>query len=190
MKINISEIKHINPRIQVLQNLEKNSIGAEIGVWKGDFSRRIINIVNPTKLFLIDPWKMSQEKVHENSSFGKNSKNNMDAIYLQVQNKFKEDIASGVVNIVRKKSTIALKDFPDNYFDWIYIDGDHSYKGCLADCLAAYDKVKVGGFICGDDYVFKGWWGDGVIKAFNELVYKKNAIVKFVSGTQIMIMKA
>ena len=36
--------------------------------------------------------------------------------------------------------------------DWIYIDGDHSYKAALSDLNAAWPVLKPGGVLCGDDY--------------------------------------
>lgn len=32
-------------------------IGCEIGVYKGDFSLKLLNNTNLSKLYLIDPWK-------------------------------------------------------------------------------------------------------------------------------------
>jgi hypothetical protein len=36
----------------LLEMLPKNSVGAEIGVWKGDFSDRILKALNPKQLHL------------------------------------------------------------------------------------------------------------------------------------------
>jgi predicted O-methyltransferase YrrM len=36
--------------------------------------------------------------------------------------------------------------------DLLFIDGDHSYDGCLRDFLAFYKWVRTGGLICFDDY--------------------------------------
>ena len=41
---------------------------------------------------------------------------------------------------------------PDDSCDFIYVDGDHSYAGCLADIKAYWPKVKVGGIMAGHDY--------------------------------------
>lgn len=37
-------------------------------------------------------------------------------------------------------------------FDYIYIDGDHTYGGCMADLQAAHPKLDKGGVIVCDDY--------------------------------------
>ena len=45
-----------------------------------------------------------------------------------------------------------ITSFPDNYFDFVYIDGDHSYEGSKSDLKNYYPKVKRGGVISGHDY--------------------------------------
>lgn len=51
-------------------------------------------------------------------------------------------------------SAEVLTTFPDGYYDWIYIDGDHSEAAVRADLELAWRKVRAGGIIAGDDY---GW---------------------------------
>jgi len=43
-------------RDQLLKKLPKNAICAEIGVYQGELSQRILNKTNPKKLVLIDAW--------------------------------------------------------------------------------------------------------------------------------------
>ena len=56
------------------------------------------------------------------------------------------------VNIVRGDSNPFLSYFNSNMFDFIYIDGDHSYKGSYYDMCEAKRLIKSNGIICGDDY--------------------------------------
>jgi hypothetical protein len=51
-----------SPRHQLLKLMPKNSICAEIGVWKGEFSKETIRIVRPRMLHLIDPWRYQPDK--------------------------------------------------------------------------------------------------------------------------------
>ena len=120
----------------LLEMMPKNSICAEIGVHRGDFSEKILELVQPRKLHLIDPW--SRE---------------LDArFYYSVRKRFKDRIDSGQVDIHRNKSQFVYQIFPDNYFDWIYVDGSHNYKSVRRDLDFYYPKVRPGGFITGDDY--------------------------------------
>ena len=43
------------PREFLLHSLPRNSVGAEIGVWRGEFSADIVRRVRPRRLHLIDP---------------------------------------------------------------------------------------------------------------------------------------
>ena len=53
---------------------------------------------------------------------------------------------------------------PSIPLDWIYIDGDHSYEGCLADLGGATTILKKDGLLLGDDFGNK----PGVEKAVKE----------------------
>jgi hypothetical protein len=56
--------------------------------------------------------------------------------------------------IIRKTSMGAVGDFEDNSIDFVYIDGNHSFKYVAEDICEWVKKVKVGGFICGHDYIY------------------------------------
>ena len=61
-----------------------------------------------------------------------------------------------------------LEQFPDEYFDWVYIDGNHLYEYVKEDLEVSLRKTKAGGLITGDDYTEGGWWEGGVKKAVDE----------------------
>jgi hypothetical protein len=70
-----------------------------------------------------------------------------------------------------------LENFPDNYFDWIYIDADHSYEGVKKDINKSKTKVKRDGLLVFNDYTP---WSVaelipyGVPKAVNEFCIANN----------------
>src|SRR2546430_9287984 len=43
-------------RAFLFKMLPRGSVGAEIGVWKGDFSKLLLRRVRPAELHLVDPW--------------------------------------------------------------------------------------------------------------------------------------
>ena len=74
-------------------------------------------------------------------------------------------------------STDVANDFSDNYFDWIYIDTDHSYTTTKAELEMYASKMKAGGIIAGHDYTMGNWKGlirYGVIEAVYEFCHKQN----------------
>lgn len=58
------------------------------------------------------------------------------------------------VTVIHDFSTKAevVGSFPDSYFDFVYIDGDHSYNGAKSDLRNYFSKVRRGGIIAGHDY--------------------------------------
>jgi predicted O-methyltransferase YrrM len=74
----------------------------------------------------------------------------------------------------RKTSDDAVNDFEDASFDFIFIDGIHTYEQVLKDCQNYYPKLRDGGLFCGHDMTNIA----GVGKAVTEFV---NSIGKKVS---------
>jgi hypothetical protein len=143
-------------REALLSRLPKGGCVAEIGVDRGDFSEMILHTTRPATLHLIDSW--DSERYHAGLQEG-------------VTGRFAGSIESGTVRIHRKYSTEAAPEFPDDYFDWIYIDSDHSYSLTREELQAYAPKVKLNGIIAGHDYSMGNWVDSvryGVIEAVHE----------------------
>ena len=169
----------------LLQAMPKHAICAEIGVWEGDFSQHILDRTQPAKLHLIDPWRYEQDITYKDSLYGGQiggSQAKLDKVYARVCKRFAPKIASQQVIIHRGDSHIVGEEFEDQYFDWVYIDGNHLYEFAIRDLHTYYRKVKVGGFITGDDYAEGGWWQGGVKKAVDEFV--SQGLVKLIQIDQ------
>ena len=142
----MGQIKIVQDRERLLDELPKDSICAEIGVLTGSFSTTILHRCNPKQLNLIDPWLHSQEIVFAN-------------IYNEVWNKIYEGLVESFkdlpsVVIHRGLSEDVLPTFTDNYFDWVYIDGNHQYEFAKQDFILSWQKTKPGGYVCGHDWNF------------------------------------
>jgi hypothetical protein len=160
-------------REQLLQAMPKHAVCAEIGVWEGDFSQRMLDHTQPRKLHLIDPWRYEQDIIYKDSLYGGpigGSQAKLDAVYARVCERFAPQIARGQVLVHRGDSQAVCEQFDDEYFDWIYIDGNHLYEFAIRDLRMYHAKVKAGGFLTGDDYSDGGWWHGGVKKAVDEFV--------------------
>ena len=128
-------------RQALLEIMPKGGICAEIGVWDGGFSEKILATTEPQTLHLIDPWLFQPD--FNNSAFGREAhRNKMDGKYLAVKEKFKGDER---VVIHRKMSDEALNGFGDASLDWLYLDGNHNYEVVSNDLKLALRKVKPNG---------------------------------------------
>lgn len=162
-----------------LKKIKQNDVCAEIGVWQGEFSDLILSM-NPLKLFLIDPWQHQDYKGRLYNA----PQLIMDRIYDNVKNKFKNNPK---VQILRNFSTEVY--FENSFFDWVYIDGNHSYSNVVADLDFYFPLIKSGGYLCGDDYGWSDKYADGGPKrAVDEFIKKYNARIEIV-GNQFVINK-
>ena len=180
-----------NIRAGILNQIPRHGVCAEIGVYKGDFSELILER-EPKKLHLVDPWKFEVDPAYAGSwyggALGKNQ-TRMDTIYKSVLSRFESQIRSGVVEVQRNTSAESCSQSPDNYFDWIYIDGNHKYEFVKMDLEMFLPKVKLHGFVAGDDYDTPGWWQDGVTKAVNEAVASGRFEKLLVQNHQFLLRK-
>jgi hypothetical protein len=135
-------------RERLLGLMPKQAVAAEIGVWEGGFSRRILELCAPVRLHLIDPWEYMPE--FSNTGFGR--RKNADLM----EQKYRDVVAAlgpdPRVTIHRATSEAALSAMPDASLDWVYIDGNHNEPFIGRDLELCLAKVKPDGIIAGDDY--------------------------------------
>lgn len=127
----------------------------EIGVYKGH-SIAIIGQQRTNSFIIgVDPWS--------NTFTTKDYKSTNDYIAYESnetqEHSYQEALANTWflqsqqrINLIRKTSVEASKDIADKSLDMVFIDGDHSYKGCKEDIQHWLPKVKIGGWIGGHDY--------------------------------------
>lgn len=167
-------IQYKKTRRELLELLPKNSIGVEVGVFKGAFAKEILEVVSPSMLYLIDPWKGVIESGDMN---GQNIE------YINGNDYYSKVILPnfglrGDVKVLREPSDI-LNSFEDNSVDWIYIDADHQYPSVKYDLEVSYRKVKNGGYILGHDY--NNIICPGVVKAVDEFCRQTKLSISYLT---------
>lgn len=156
-------------RARLLKVLPQRGTVAEIGVFNGGFSKQIMDINQPRKLHLIDPWGGPDDEYLKTYNVG----GSMDARYEEVKAYHAKSIEAGIVEIHRLHSYTAMPKFPDHHFDWLYVDGMHTYEPVLEDLTLVAPKVKPNGFIVGHDFsnsVTSRRRKFGVVRAVREFV--------------------
>lgn len=163
MQQRIDKTKLLTDRISLLHQLPKGCVTCEAGVAFGEFSRRIIDIVQPSAHYLIDSWTHA----------GRYD----DAAFLVVLKEFKKELRSGQARLLRTDSVSGLLELPDVGIDFLYIDTDHSYQTTKKELVAAQAKVSLNGLIAGHDYTHglfnperQVYIKYGVVEAVNEFM--------------------
>lgn len=171
-----------------------NSVGAEIGVWMGHTSQHFLKS-KPRHLHLVDPWNKDwTDSLNEDdlAVVLKKYKKVVGSDRLEDWDKFYDGVHENIVSeygslenvtVHRQKSLDWMQSYTGEKLDWIYIDGDHSYEGCLADFEACLSIMKSDGIIFADDYGNKG----SVKRAIDEFVEKHNLKLEVFSSNQVQI---
>jgi hypothetical protein len=139
-------------QLKITKLISENSICAEIGVWKGRFSREIAKR-SPTELHLIDPWKF-QPNFPKRMYGGKvaKSQEDMDKIRdhaIKTINDIKKFTGKLVVH--QMYSELVEPRLKNLYFDFMHIDGNHEYPWVIKDLEICWKKTKYGGIVVLDD---------------------------------------
>ena len=132
------------PMIEHIRNTnsKSNLIGVEIGVHYGNNALNILKALSIKQLYLIDPYDSYVEK-------GIFWKTKYKDIYKEVRKKFEKYKVK--VKFIKRKSIDAIELIP-NRLDFVYIDGNHTFKAVKKDIESYYPKVKNGGIIGGHDF--------------------------------------
>ncbi len=172
------EQRHLNTcqvlcnRGELLKKMVSGGIYAEIGVERGDFSAAILEICKPEKLYLVDLW--------EGELDGNQGLDNM----RYVQERFKAQIKTGQIEVIKSDSCVALNKFSDFFFDFIYLDTVHNYSVPSAELSIAKNKLKKSAYLCGHDYCNRALSRGnryGVKEAVNEFCVKNEYAFAYIT---------
>lgn len=142
--------------------IPQNAIVAEVGVAYGDFTEQIINNSIINKFYAIDLFMMSD-------IWGRDTLKKANLSHYEFYaNRFRKEIDDGMLFMKKGYSWDVLSLFPDNYFDWLYLDADHRYDAVVKDINIISKKVRNGGIIQFNDYTAQDSFG--VIPAVNNFI--------------------
>ena len=165
------------------KRIPENSIGVELGVWKGESSEKFLR--KAKHLYLVDPWSVvAYEDSDEFGNYqgyldrysklvGSNNPKDFQTFYDKIAQQVKTKFSNSPVTICR----CTTDDFFTNFtkqVDWVYVDALHSFDGCLNDLRKSRNIIKPGGSIFGDDY---GGSKIGVTKAVDQFISETNLLL-------------
>jgi hypothetical protein len=181
----------LSSREELLPYLPKDGVGAEIGVAEGAFSAAILEAADPRELHLIDPWS-NLESGSGLLQASMTLANVQDALEHGVEldppppNPMGDSILAGVVarfegdprvHFHRQYSYKAAASFEEEYFDFVYIDGNHNYEFVLRDLQDFASRLKPGGLLFGHDFFeneFSRKHNYGVVEAVLAFLKRSN----------------
>jgi len=153
----------------------------EIGSYEGRSCSFFLKTFNDSHITCVDTWSGSDE--HQNYNFN------------IIENNF--DINTNSFQM--KKRLNKIKDNSNNffennseYYDLIFVDGDHSHTQLKIDIDNSWKKLNYGGYLILDDYL---WWFYKNLKnnpasPINEFIKKnKSEILTFKIWQQVIIKK-
>jgi predicted O-methyltransferase YrrM len=149
----VANAQHLNELIK----LHGWTIGAELGVRKGDFSEYLLANNSDLRMICVDIWA-TDPSLNEKH----NHKQNYE-IYKSKIEPYKNRVSE-----LRMLTSTASETLNDGVLDFVFVDATHTYKAVKEDCQLWIPKLKEGGLLCGHDYA-KAFDKGGVIKAVNEL---------------------
>lgn len=121
----LADCRFASSRFELVKNLPRRARICEVGTYRGIFARHILDACDPAELHLIDiDFALLDPSVARDPR----------------------------VTLHLGRSHDMLATFPDAHFDWIYIDGDHSFDGASRDARDAAAKVKPGGHVVFNDF--------------------------------------
>lgn len=154
-----------------LFNHSNYTIGLELGSYKGEFANTILSNWNG-KLICVDLFDRDDNyDLNKNDGFYTKDveKNKVLPIFNQTIKNHRNNILT-----IQSDTTSAAKFFPDNYFDFIYIDADHRYESVINDMNAWYSKLKQNCLFAGHDYLPNFDWSkknNAIFQPYNQSEY-------------------
>ncbi|MCB0330766.1 MAG: class I SAM-dependent methyltransferase [Bdellovibrionales bacterium] len=163
--------QHVDRR-SFLDHFPKEGVGAEIGVFRGEFAQALLEKTHPKMLYLIDKWwHIAHEPKVQPSEWRKTESSQIIDDFVSVVRVFQNELIGGTVDILVGDDLKILSNMPTDSLDWAYLDTTHQYEQTKLELSILSRIVKPDGIIAGHD-----WQPDpshrhhGVAKAVRELV--------------------
>ena len=184
-----------------IELLPKRAIGIELGVQMGYFSNHLINATQPRKIVLVDAWLKNVYNCHHAIEYHMTRADPAVFLgaFSETMRMLERQVNFGNIHAVRcfesgvneppewyyhtdgvdrcadvykYLTSAAARFFPDNYFDWMFVDGNHTYEAVIEDFRNYMPKLKSGGYLLAHDFL--PVWGFQVDRALQTLLSERN----------------
>ena len=142
-------------------------VAAEVGVERGRNAAEMLSNMSFSMLFLVDHYVPYADYLG-----GLCPQDIQDQVYQQMFANVK--LFLDKVTLITRDSMLASTLFPDGFFDFVYIDGNHDYDYVKKDLSAWFPKVKKGGVIAGHDFDTRNITRQDVAEAVKDFARERN----------------
>jgi hypothetical protein len=150
---------------------------AEIGVASGDNAFDMLFNYPLEYMLLVDSYIPYRDNANHGIINLEQQNNN----FMNVLSKFIPRQLFGKVIFSCMPSEKIVKYYPDNFFDYVYIDANHEYENVKPDIELWFPKVKNKCFLAGHDY--EGYYPD-VTRAVNEFKDNHKDTIEFIKCSE------
>lgn len=131
----------------------ENAKFAQVGVWQGRSFISVLPLAKNLKYrqaIAVDTFVGTSSELSDITA--EVSTKNIREIF---QDNLQNSGAADIVTVVPHHSTFASTHFPDEYFELIFIDAEHTYGAVKADIEAWLPKLKSGGVLLGYGWLWE-----------------------------------
>lgn len=131
----------------LLEN-ERFVSGIELGVHRGYYAALVLKKwLGCREYVLVDLWA-KQDNYFDGANLDNSIQNEIFSAAIQATDPWKD-----IISVCRNFTSFCALNYPDNRFDWVYVDARHDRQGVTEDLLTWWPKVRSGGLMCGHDFV-------------------------------------
>jgi hypothetical protein len=167
----VDHAAYAEQRKWLLSYAKRGGVVAEFGVFRAHFSEVIARELQPSRLYLVDPWTKFGERF--NYGFGEP---------CPFTNYNKLTTAEAKIDAMHRMrrfgdSIVFVEDFEQKFcknfngkLDFVYLDSSHFYKDTI-ETLVLLDRIlSCDGVIMGDDWYIEPDHYSGVCRAVNDFI--------------------
>ena len=128
-------------------------MGAEIGVFRGEFTAHILSIVRPKRLHLVDGWwLLFGEHYPDWGAYTDHGRLKTRAAHAEVERVVRRHGAEETCIVHVGDDVEYLESLAPGTLDWVYLDSSHQYDHTRRELTAILRATKPDGIIAGDDW--------------------------------------
>jgi hypothetical protein len=125
--------------------------GVELGVFRGDTFLHLLRTCPKLEMIGVDVWRpLDDQPIYP----GGRSYDSwpLEEFYQTLLRQLSAEGLADRAMLIRDLTARAAAQYPDGFFDFVFIDADHTTTGITADLFAWAPKVKPDGWIIGHDH--------------------------------------